>query len=137
MKQYRIGAHTKHDLKVHLIWVPKYRKRILEGEVAIRVRDLLRQIAMEHELHNSIGEGIKRPYSRVDFVSTAPKDKSDCAMVKGDKFADIAPGIRAFEEAMLGTTSVGTRVSGSEHGSNHRRNDTEIHRATRWRAGSG
>ena len=45
-----MGAHTKFDLKVHLVWVPKYRKKVLSGAVAIRVRDLLRQIAMEHEL---------------------------------------------------------------------------------------
>jgi putative transposase len=45
-----VGAHTKFDLKVHLVWVPKYRKKVLSGAVAIRVRDLLRQIAMEHEL---------------------------------------------------------------------------------------
>ncbi len=47
--RYNKGAHTKTDLKVHLIWVPKYRRRILTGEVAVR-RDILRQIAMEHEL---------------------------------------------------------------------------------------
>ena len=50
MRRYRVGAHTKTDLKVHLVWVPKYRKKVLTGEVAIRVRDVLRQIAMEHEL---------------------------------------------------------------------------------------
>ena len=50
MKHYRHGAHTKYDLKVHLVWVPKYRKHVLIGEVAIRVRDVLRQIASEHEL---------------------------------------------------------------------------------------
>ena len=50
MRQYRLGAHTKFDLKVHLVWVPKYRKKVLEGPVAIRVRDLIRQIAAEHEL---------------------------------------------------------------------------------------
>jgi putative transposase len=50
MKRYQLGAHTKHDLKVHLIWIPKYRKKILVGEVALRVRDLMRQIAMEHEI---------------------------------------------------------------------------------------
>ena len=49
MKRYQLGAHTKHDLKVHLVWVPKYRKRVLTGEVAVRVRDLIWQIAMEHE----------------------------------------------------------------------------------------
>lgn len=50
MRHYRLGAHTKTDLKVHLVWVPKYRKAVLVGEVAVRVRDLLRQIAAEHEL---------------------------------------------------------------------------------------
>lgn len=30
--------------------MPKYRKQVLIGEVAIRVRDVIRQIAMEHEL---------------------------------------------------------------------------------------
>ena len=50
MRHYRLGAHTKTDLKVHLVWVPKCRKAVLVGEVAIRVRDLLRQIAAEHEL---------------------------------------------------------------------------------------
>ena len=37
-------------MKVHLVWVPKYRRQVLTGEVAVRVRDLIRQIAMEHEL---------------------------------------------------------------------------------------
>jgi len=50
MRRYQIGAHTRFDLKVHLIWVPKYRKRVLTGQVAIRTRDILRQIAMEHEI---------------------------------------------------------------------------------------
>jgi len=50
MRRYRVGAHTKTDLKVHLVWIPKYRKKVLIGEVAIRVRDVLRQIAIEHVL---------------------------------------------------------------------------------------
>ncbi len=51
MRSYRTNAHSKYDLKVHLIWIPKYRKRILTGEVAERARDILRQICMEHEIH--------------------------------------------------------------------------------------
>ena len=50
MRRYRHGAHTKTDLKVHLVWLPKYRKPVLRGDIAVRVRDLIRQIAMEHEL---------------------------------------------------------------------------------------
>jgi putative transposase len=51
MRRYRLGSHAKYDLKVHLVWCPKYRKRVLTGPVATRVRDLLRQIAAENELH--------------------------------------------------------------------------------------
>ena len=50
MRLYKLGAHTKTDLKVHLIWIPKYRKPVLTGAVAIRARDVLRQIALEHEI---------------------------------------------------------------------------------------
>lgn len=51
MRSYRVNSHSKYDLKVHLIWIPKYRKRVLTGQVAERSRDLLRQICMEHEVH--------------------------------------------------------------------------------------
>ena len=51
MRSYRTSSHSKYDLKVHIVWVPKYRKRILIGKVAERTRDLLRQICMEHEVH--------------------------------------------------------------------------------------
>jgi putative transposase len=51
MRSYRLNTHSKYDLKVHLIWIPKYRKRVLTGQVAERTRDILRQICMEHEIH--------------------------------------------------------------------------------------
>ena len=56
MRRYNLGAHTKTDLKAHLVWVPKYRKRVLTGQVAVRLRDVLRQIAVEHELNIITGK---------------------------------------------------------------------------------
>ena len=50
MRHYKLGAHTKSDLKVHLVWIPKYRKKVLYGDIAVRARGLLRKIAMEHDL---------------------------------------------------------------------------------------
>jgi hypothetical protein len=44
-----LAASVKYDLRVHIVWVPKYRKRVLTGPVAVRGRDLLRQIAMEND----------------------------------------------------------------------------------------
>ena len=73
MRQYRLGAHTKSDLKVHLVWVPKYRKQVLTGEVALRVRDLIRQIAAEHELEIISGK-VARDHVHV-FISYRPTQK--------------------------------------------------------------
>ncbi len=42
-ERYWTGAHTKHRLRLHLVWVPKYRKRVLRGTVATRLEELLRQ----------------------------------------------------------------------------------------------
>ena len=41
--RYWSGKHTKHCLRYHLVWTPKYRRRVLEKEVAARVHDLLAQ----------------------------------------------------------------------------------------------
>jgi putative transposase len=37
------GAHTKHKLMYHLVWIPKYRKRILRGALAARLKELFEQ----------------------------------------------------------------------------------------------
>src|SRR6267154_723285 len=43
MSRYAHGAHTTHRLKYHLVWIPKYRKRVLQGPLARRLYELLRQ----------------------------------------------------------------------------------------------
>jgi putative transposase len=45
MSKYWAGAHTKHKLMVHIVWLPKYRKRILKGALAMRIEELLRECA--------------------------------------------------------------------------------------------
>jgi putative transposase len=41
MARYQTGAHTKHRLQYHVVWIPKYRKRVLRGKIAIRLKRLL------------------------------------------------------------------------------------------------
>jgi putative transposase len=71
VKRYQIGAHTKHDLKVHLVWIPKYRKKVLLGPVAVRVRDVIRQIAMEHDIQILSGK-VSRDHIHV-LISYPPQ----------------------------------------------------------------
>ena len=41
MARYWSGKLTKHRIQVHIVLVPKYRKRVLRGKIAIRLRGLL------------------------------------------------------------------------------------------------
>ena len=40
---YRYGSHTVYQIEYHFVWVTKYRYKVLSGEVAVRVRELVRQ----------------------------------------------------------------------------------------------
>ena len=40
---YRKTSHSVYDLKYHVVWITKYRKPVLRGEIAIRLRELVRQ----------------------------------------------------------------------------------------------
>ncbi len=40
--EYQTGASTKHRLLTHLVWCPKYRRRILLGDIKRRLEELFK-----------------------------------------------------------------------------------------------
>jgi putative transposase len=50
MEHYRRTAHTRFDIKFHLVWITKYRKKLLRVDGAIRLRHLVRDICSELEV---------------------------------------------------------------------------------------
>ena len=50
MQKYRKTSHTVYDIKYHIVWITKYRKRILTGELAKRVRELIREVCKTNEV---------------------------------------------------------------------------------------
>jgi putative transposase len=53
---FKVNAYPKTSLKVNLVWASKYRRRVLTGQVAIRAREVLRHIALEHEIEIIAGK---------------------------------------------------------------------------------
>lgn len=41
---YRHGSHTVFSIHLHLVWITKYRKKVLVESVGLRVRDMIREI---------------------------------------------------------------------------------------------
>ena len=50
MAEYRTSAHALSDIKYHIVWITKYRYKVLRGDVAERARDLIRQICESREI---------------------------------------------------------------------------------------
>jgi putative transposase len=50
MPEYRKGAHTIYDIQYYVVWVTKYRYKVLRGEIAERAREILRQICMSRDI---------------------------------------------------------------------------------------
>jgi putative transposase len=72
MTEYRHGAHTVFRIHLHLVWVTKYRKPVMTGEVGLRVRELLREICGHHEVTIIRGH-ISKDHVHL-FVSVPPRE---------------------------------------------------------------
>ena len=49
MKGLKSTAQTRYDLRYHFVWVPRYRKRVLNGAIATRIEGMIRFAAQIHE----------------------------------------------------------------------------------------
>jgi len=43
MGYVKFGSHTVYDIQYHIVWTTKYRYRVLQGKIAERLRELIRQ----------------------------------------------------------------------------------------------
>ena len=70
MKNYARGSHTTYHHRYHLVWITKYRYRVLRGEIGLRVRDIISQVA--EELGVKIINGVVSAEHLHLFVSIPP-----------------------------------------------------------------
>lgn len=79
MVEYRKSAHAVFDIKYHVVWITKYRYRVLRGRVAERARDLIRQICSAREV--VIVRGSVSP-DHVHMLLSAPAHLSPAKLVQ-------------------------------------------------------
>ena len=42
--QYRHTSHTTYNCLYHIVWITKYRKKVLKDDIGLRCREIIRQI---------------------------------------------------------------------------------------------
>ena len=59
MQEYRRAAHTVYALRYHFVFITKYRKPVLRGDIGTEVRELIREICRTLDIE--IVQGHVRP----------------------------------------------------------------------------
>ena len=68
--EYRYGSHTVFNIEYHFVWVTLYRYKVMTEEVALRVRELVRQTCESFEIQ--IIKGVVSKDHVHIFVSAPP-----------------------------------------------------------------
>ena len=71
--EYRSGSHTRYRIEYHFVWVTRYRYHILRGDLADRVRDIVRQTCEYFEIQILRGAVSK---DHVHILVSAPPEIS-------------------------------------------------------------
>ena len=76
---YRKTAHSVYDLKYHIVWITKYRKPIMRGEIGKRVRELIRQTCASLDVYIVKGHVSK---DHVHLLVSVPPNLAVSELVK-------------------------------------------------------
>ena len=79
MVEYRTNAHAMWDVKYHIVWITKYRYKVLRGEAAERARELIRQICAAREV--TIIRGAVSP-DHIHLLVEAPPQLAPAKLVQ-------------------------------------------------------
>lgn len=102
MKQYRHGAHTAYQCHYHFVFIPKYRKPVLRGEVGTRLRDLIREICKTYDIE--ILKGHVRP-DHVHLLLSVPPTLSPSRVmnaIKGKSSVRLMRDFRTLNKTFWG-----------------------------------
>ena len=68
---YSKGSHTTYYHRYHVVWVTKYRHKVLDGDMRVRLREIIRQTCGELGVH--IVKGVLARDHVHMFISIPPK----------------------------------------------------------------
>jgi putative transposase len=54
MNKYSTGGHTLFHARYHIVWITKYRHKVLTKEIKLRIREITRQICNQLEVKSHL-----------------------------------------------------------------------------------
>lgn len=102
MQGYRKSSHAVYLLHYHFVFIPKYRRPVLCGDVALRLRELIREICLTHGIE--IMKGHVRP-DHVHLLLSVPPSVSPSRVmqaIKGKTSHHLLQDFRKLRKAFWG-----------------------------------
>jgi len=95
-------SHTTWDCKYHLIWIPKYRKKLIYGQVRKHLGEVFRGLSLQKE--SRVVEGHLMPDHVHMLVSIPPKYSVSqvVGFVKGKSAIHIARNFSGYKRNFTG-----------------------------------
>jgi putative transposase len=92
---YRYGSHPVYNIEYHFVWVTQYRYKVLTGDVALRVRERVRQTCAIFEI--KMLKGVVRK-DQVHILVSAPPHMAPSEIMRRIKGRSAS---KLFEEFPL------------------------------------
>ena len=102
MKDIKSLSHTSWDCKYHLVWIPKYRKKVLYGQLRKHLGDVFRDLALQKE--SEVVEGHLLGDHVHMMISIPPKYAVSQVVgyIKGKSAIHIARRYTGYERNFIG-----------------------------------
>ena len=104
---YCTGSHTKFYHRYHIVWVTKYRFKVLHGDMRVRLREIIRQTCSEMGVR--IEKGVLSNDHVHMFVSIPPHLALSTVMqrIKGALIPQNPDGVPGPAQTILGQAVLG------------------------------
>ena len=88
-------SHTRWKCQYHIVFIPKYRRKVLYGKVKADIREILRTLCRYKKVEIIEGGGMRRSRTPVPEYTTEDNGKPVCRVLEGEVSVDDlrqAPG---------------------------------------------
>ena len=102
MNEYESLSHSVWDCKYHVVWIPKYRKKALYGQLRAHMGEIIRELARQKE--SRVEEGHLMPDHIHMLISIPPKYAvaSVVGFIKGKSAIQIARSFMGRRKNFVG-----------------------------------
>ena len=113
-------SHSLYECKYHIVFCPKYRMRVLKEEIAEYTRQQIYQLCRQKDRVKVLELTIQPDH--VHLVCSAFRRSTPCRTSERQTGLALVQSIRVSRQAILGATSVDTRLLCKHHWVGRREN---------------